>query len=245
MHLRRSRRPSLRPVLLALVAASMPLTAARADDYPHVPEPMIFDMMRPLGAKRGELEANTLATAQLSGPERRIAWAPEIEYAFADGFAIEGELPFEGTRLAELKLGLQAAFGSFNHGQSAHGVQYLGIYDRHSGHYSNSLIYMLAHRFNRRWSNVAMAGLSDLSTKRGADRNAAILNNTLFYDASEASVLGVEVNYLGGGEGHVLVMPQLHQRLGSGINAQLGFGAQVPRGEKARPRMGLRLIREF
>jgi hypothetical protein len=239
----------LRCVLLrasTVLACLSAIPAAQAgDDYPDVPEPMIFDMMRPLGARQGELEANTLATAPLSGPDRKIAWAPEVEYALADGFAIEGELPFEGSRLAELKLGLQGALGSFNQGRSAHGIQYLGIYDRHSHHYSSSLIYMLAHRFDARWSNVAMAGLSDLSFKGGANRNAAILNNTTFYDASDATVLGLEINYLGGSEGQVLAMPQIHQRLASKINAQFGLGAHKPKGEPVRPKIGLRLIREF
>lgn len=229
----------------AALFATLPYPAIAGQDYPDVPEPMVFDMMRPLGAKRGELEANTLATAPLSGPERPVAWAPEVEYAVADGFAIEGELPFEDGRLAELKLGLQAAFGTLNDGRSAHGVQYLGVYDRHTHRYSNSLIYMFVHRMNDRWSNVAMAGLSDLSFRGGDDRNAAILNNTLFYDASDATVLGVEVNYLGGGDGHVLVMPQLHQVLARKVNVQFGLGARKPHGDPVRPHMGLRLIREF
>jgi hypothetical protein len=216
-----------------------------ANTYPHVPEPMIFDMMRPLGAAKGELEANTLATVPLSGPDGTIAWAPEVEYAFADGFAVEGELPFEGRRLAELKLGLQAAFNSFNNGSSAHGVQYLGIYDRHGKRYSSSIAYMLAHRWNDRWSSVTMAGLSDISRKGGEGRNAAILNHSTFYDASARSVVGVEVNYLGGDAGHVLVMSQLHQRFADVLSMQVGLGAQKAKGEPVRPKAGLRLIREF
>lgn len=206
---------------------------------------MIFDMMRPLGARRGELEVNTLATAPLSGPDRPISWAPEIEYALADGFAIEAELPFENGRLTEYKLGLQVAFGSFNGGRSAHGVQYLGIYDRHAQRYSNSFAYMLAHRFSERWSSVSMAGVWDISGKRRAGRNAAIVNQSLFYDASDASVLGLEINYLGGGKGHYLIMPQLHQRVTGTISAQIGMGMQKDRGEPARPHAGLRVIHQF
>ena len=108
--------------------------ALASDAYPDVPEPMIFDMMRPLGAKRGELEVNTLATVPLSGDDDAVHWAPEIEYAFADGFAIEGELPFVNGRLAELKLGLQASFGTTGGGRTGHGVQYLGHRaDHHMG----------------------------------------------------------------------------------------------------------------
>ena len=231
--------------LIAAIAALFSAAPAHAGDYPHVPEPMVFDMMRPLGAKKGELEANTLVMAPLSGPERTVNWAPEIEYALADGFAIEGELPFEDGRLAELKLGLQGAFGSFNQGRSAHGVQYLGIYDRHARRYSSTLVYMLAHRASARWSSVTMAGLSDIGFEGGVGRNALIVNQSVFYDSSDSRVLGLEVNYLGGRDGHVLLFPQVHQKLTPHVNVQFGLGAQIAQGEAARPRAGVRLIREF
>lgn len=47
--------------------------------YPHIPEPMVFDMMRPLGAKQGELEANVLTTTPWSGKDGNTHWAPEVE----------------------------------------------------------------------------------------------------------------------------------------------------------------------
>lgn len=122
--------PSFR-ALLGTASFCIFASAARPSDYyPEVPKPMIFDMMRPLGTKRGELEVHMLATRALLGTDRAIHWALEIEYA---GFAIEGELPFVDGRLAELKLGIQAAFGTMNGGRTAHGVQYLDIYDRHTG----------------------------------------------------------------------------------------------------------------
>ncbi len=213
--------------------------------YPDVPEPMVFDMMRPLGAKKGALEANTLATTSLSGPDRTVQWAPEVEYALTDGFAIEGELPFEDGRLTELKLGLQAAFGTLNGGRSAHGVQYLGIYDRHARHYRSSFAYMFVHRYDDRWSSVSMAGLGDVSLSGGQGRNAAILNHSLFYDSREGQVLGLELNYRGGTDGTVLVMPQIHQRLAHKVNMQAGLGAERLHGDVFRPKAGIRLIREF
>ncbi|WP_336970893.1 hypothetical protein [Sphingobium aromaticiconvertens] len=237
--------PSFRALLGAACFAMFACPVQASEHYPDVPEPMIFDMMRPLGAKRGELEVNTLAATALSGSDRAIYWAPEIEYAFADGFAIEGELPFEDGRLAELKLGLQAAFGTMNGGRTAHGVQYLGIYDRHAGHYRNSVAYMLVNRANARWSSVSMVGLADIGFGGGEGRNALILNHSTFYDASQKQILGVEVNYLGGDHGSTLVMPQLHQKLSSHINVQLGLGAEKEGGSPIRPRAGLRLIREL
>lgn len=212
--------------------------------YPHIPEPMVFDMMRPLGAKQGELEANVLTTTPWSGKDGNTHWAPEVEYTFADGLAIEFEFPAENSRLAEFKLGLQATFGTFNGGRSVHGAQYLGIYDRHKHRYSNSFVYTLGHRFNQRWSSMSMLGVSDLSLSSN-DRNNPILNHALFYEATQSTTLGLEVNYLGGRDGHLLLMPQLHQKLTHNINLQLGVGLNRERSESAQPELGIRLIREF
>ncbi|MFN4038747.1 MAG: hypothetical protein ACK4IB_05380 [Erythrobacter sp.] len=64
------------------------------DGAPLIPEPMVFDMIRPLAAPKGELEANTLALFPLNARGEDIDWAPpEIEYAFANGWAAEFECP--------------------------------------------------------------------------------------------------------------------------------------------------------
>jgi len=237
---------SAAPRAAALFAAPLAFAdAAPAQDYPHVPEPMVFDMMRPLGAKQGELEVNTLATTNLSGPDGSIHWAPEVEYAVADGFAVEFEFPFVDGRLEELKLGLQAAFGTLNGGKSAHGIQYLGIYDRQSGRYNSTAAYMLVTRFNARWSHVGMVGLADIGRRASTGGNGFITNHSLFYDASDRQVLGLEINYRGGSEGGVLVMPQIHQMVGSAFAIQAGIGAIKDRGDVVRPHAGLRVIRQF
>lgn len=232
-------------LFMSLCSGGFCSPAEAETEYPDVPEPMVFDMMRPLGAKRGQMEANTLAATSLSGSDRTIQWAPEVEYALADGFAIEGELPFEDGRLTELKLGLQAAFGTLNGGSSAHGVQYLGIYDRHVRYYRSSFAYMFVHRYNPRWSSVSMAGLGDISVSGGRGRNTAIVNHSFFYDSTEGQILGLEFNYRGGADGYVLAMPQIHQRLARKVNVQAALGAERPHGGVVRPRAGVRLIREF
>lgn len=235
-----------RPFYMTALLGGMLIAAApaQAESYPAIPEPMIFDMMRPLGARQGELEINTLAQVPLSG-DATVEWAPEIEYALADGFAIEFELPFEDMRLTELKLGLQATFGTLNDGRSAHGVQYLGIYDRHTHRYSNTVAYMFGHRFNDRWSSMSMIGLGEIAPGRGRGHNALIVNQSVFADAGPGSTLGLEFNYKGGEEGGILLMPQLHQDIGYGLNLQGGIGIQKERHEVARPRLALRLIREL
>ncbi|MEG8039590.1 hypothetical protein QP166_09625 [Sphingomonas sp. LR60] len=229
-----------------LLATMLLATGAAAQTaYPAIPEPMIFDMMRPLGAQKGEMEINALAMTTSPFRPREAEWAPELEYAFADGKAIEFELPFNGARLEALKLGLQAAFGSSADGRSAHGVQYLGIYDRDTGRYSNALLYMAGHRFNARWSTMNMIGLDDIALKRRNGRNAMLLNHATFYDVNAGTVAGVELNVADGAERLVRVAPQLHQRLADKINVQAAAGVEKHRHHRVRPALGVRLVREL
>ena len=51
---------------------------------PIIPEPMVFDLVRPLGALKGELEGNTLVEiplAQTDPSDPSVFWAPEVEAA--------------------------------------------------------------------------------------------------------------------------------------------------------------------
>lgn len=71
-----------------------------AEHTVHIPEPLVFDLVRGLGARRGELEINVLGQFPVGGSNnRKIHWAPEVEGAVTDGIALELELPFEGSEL--------------------------------------------------------------------------------------------------------------------------------------------------
>ena len=73
-----------------------------------IPEPLMFDLVRGLGAKQGELEINSLADFPLNnGSNRGVEWAPEIEYALFDNFAIELEFPLNNFELEALKMAIQ------------------------------------------------------------------------------------------------------------------------------------------
>ncbi|MDF2493316.1 hypothetical protein [Sphingomonas sp.] len=234
---------------MRLICAMLPFTllagVACAADYPSIPEPMIFDMVRPLGAERGELEVNVLAQTGSPFGAGETEWAPEIEYAFAKGHAIEFELPFDGRRLAAYKLGLQSLLGVSTDGRTAHGVQYLGIYHRDTGRYSNTLLYLAGLRFNARWSTMNMIGLDDISLGSGAGRNGLLLNHALFYDARADTILGAELNVAGGAERSVKLSPQIHRRVSHAANVQFSLGVEKLRAHRARPTAGLRVIREF
>jgi hypothetical protein len=84
---------------------SAPADNGREFRGPIIPEPMVFDMVRPLGARRGELEVNVLGLVPLKrdGGAPAIEWAPEVEWAIRDGFAVEFELPFRRVRQASLR----------------------------------------------------------------------------------------------------------------------------------------------
>jgi hypothetical protein len=230
-------------VLLSLLAAGPPALAAPAGG-PHIPEPLIFDMVRPMGAARGELEVNTLAQVPLGGRGRPVDWAPEIEMALADGFAVELELPFRNARVIEYKLGLQKTIGTFDEGRSIHGVQYLGIYDRKAGRFENTLLYMLGHRFDRRWSMIGMAGIGELALS-GGHRPGLVINHATFFDLDPRTVLGLELNARTGPGRGLLVMPQVHRTLPASLSVQAGIGARKQPGERLQPQVGIRLIKEI
>lgn len=237
-------------VLTAAVLATPAMAApgtARANleqggrGVPVIPEPMIFDMIRPLGAVRGELEANVLAIRPTSGEP--LAWAPEVEMAAADGLALELELPMTGTRVDTVKLGVQGTFGTGLDGRLVHGVQYLGTVDW-GGRWGSSLLYLAGIRYDRHWSSMTMIGAKAKNSLQPG-RAALLANHSLFRDVGRSTTAGVEVNHLGGRQGSWLIVPQLHQRLGHRAVVQLGAGVEKPRGERRTGIASLRIVGEF
>jgi len=220
------------------------IPGATSATIPAIPEPMIFDMVRPLGARRGELEVNALAQVNLSGPGRHVEWAPEVEYAVVDGFAVEIELPFTDGRLTDYKIGLQGTLSTFRGGRSIHGVQYLGLHNRRDGGWSSSLLYLLGNRFGESLSTMTMIGAGDVTLK-STKGTGLIINHTTFWDVDPETVLGFEVNRQTGASQYWLLMPQLHRAIGKKVSAQIGAGAERGHVGPLRPRVGLRIIREF
>lgn len=206
---------------------------------PVIPEPLQFDMIRPLGARQGELEANVLATRTRDGAA--LLWAPEVELALADGLAVELELPSENARIQAFKLGVQGTFGTGLNGRFVHGVQYLGQTGG-GGRVQSSLLYLAGLRHGRHWSSMTMLGLKSRTT---LSRPISLINHSLFRDIGQRTTAGLEFNRKGGADGNWLLLPQLHQRVGSHIVMQAGAGVDKPRGSRATPLASLRLVREF
>jgi hypothetical protein len=79
------------------------------------PEPMVFDLVDPLGAPPNKSEVNTLL--DYSPRDGKLEWSPEVEYSFAKGHSIEFELPLENTAVKEYKVLLRVAFGKLAQGR--------------------------------------------------------------------------------------------------------------------------------
>ncbi len=233
---------------------------------PRIPEPMVFDLVRPLGAVKGEWEANTLVLIPLdqksetineasdpSGLVRRstdkkgVEWAPEIELVLADGIAIEFEFPMENTTLEAYKFAGQWTFGTAFNNRYIHGAQTIVQYNRDPKRWTTTLLYIGGQRLNPTWSILGMIGARGITNGAHGGSDVEILSNvTLFADLTERLVGGLEtnLNQVIGGDLSLLVMPQLHYELARHWMIQAGGGAQFT-SEFSLPLLGFRLIREF
>lgn len=220
------------------------IAAALAEPLRHsIPEPMVFDLVRPLGARRGELEINTLAHRTYS-PGAPLAWAPEVEYAFADGYSAEFELPFEGSSLHEFKAALQGTIGVAAGERLIHGWQAIGRLNRgHSG-WSADMLHLAGYSMNSSWSIVTMQGMRKVS--HGAQGQwAGIVNPSIFRVVSPAWTIGVETNLILGRSAlrQQLVMPQVQIQTGSGWLLQTGAGLEARPFTGVRPAFAIRLTK--
>lgn len=209
---------------------------------PHIPEPLVFDLVRGLGARRGELEVNTLAVIGLR--DGRVHWAPEVEWAFARGHALELELPMLDRHVEAVKLAVQGTFPS-KRKRIVHGWQTFGEVALEGGVPRGVLLYILGHRFARRWSYLAMLGGDAVLPEFGQRRGAALLNASLFADPAEWATVGLESNVSVGlsGQWQVSVFPQAHFQVGKRLRVQLAPGMGIsPAG--VEPLAALRVILE-
>lgn len=211
-----------------------------------IPEPMVFDLVRPLSAHKGELEVNSLFQLPLSGNRKALAWAPEIEYAFADGYAVELELPMVNQRVEAFKMALQGKLGAWRDERLIHGWQVIGKYNREQRAPSLDKLHLLGYRLNEKWSLFSMQGVRSSRLETGW-KSKGVSNLTLFYELREGITSGVETNLIYGAaaENSLLLMPQMHLDLGSKQRLQFGFGVEKQAGQKVRATTAMRIIVEF
>lgn len=214
-----------------------PTSRARPDSNghgagPHIPEPMVFDLVRGLGARRGEFEVNVLSLAPFRRGGPKYEWAPEIEWAIADGFAIEYELPIFDTQIVAQKFAAQYTFGTAFDDAFIHGVQGIAYFDTREREFIPTLLYLAGVRLDETWSLFGMFGgsvgpqifpFSDEPATTGTD---LIVNLSIFADVTERLVLGVETNFSRQlrGPSEFLFMPQVHYRFSERIGGQFGMG---------------------
>jgi len=186
---------------------------------------MVFDLALPLGAKKNEYEFNAATLFQYEFENSALNWNPEIEYAYADGYSIEFELPIKNSVVEAYKMTLQGTFNFLRNSQFIHGWQYIGEYYRHRKELENTLLYVFGYQMSEHWSMLNMMGLrlTDTSFKGDLER---LVNGTLFYSLSKKITMGLEVNWESRPyrPDRTLVMPQLHFQLTPHAQLQVGFG---------------------
>ncbi|MEM6570974.1 MAG: hypothetical protein AAF957_21360, partial [Planctomycetota bacterium] len=156
---------------------------------------MVFDLVRGLGAERGEVEANALAVLPIDGDDPAASEiAPEVEVAVADGLALELEFPVVEGSLFSLKTAAQWTFDVDEELGVAQGVQ--GIVERllDEDAWHLTLLWVPGVRFDERWSGLAMVGLGAYVGRDVRDEVGLVANVTGFRDLAPAWTLGLEVD---------------------------------------------------
>lgn len=218
-----------------------------------IPEPLMFDLVRGLGAKQGELEINSLAEIPLNDASNRgVDWAPEIEYAILTNFAVEIEFPLNNFDLEAFKMAVQWTIGSSKNNKFIHGIQVLGESYIHDDILEINFLYVPAYRFNEIWSAIGLFGAMLESGSDAPEKNyTIILNASVFADINENIVVGVELNNtnstfqkIDDNKMELLVLPQLHYEFDSGFSLQLGVGPRIAQDETNASAV-LRVIKFF
>ena len=254
----------------ALATGHLPATAAADDSAsrpgPSIPEPMVFDLIRPLGVRQGELEVNVLGLkplSRLSTSDRQFDFisgsddvtrrrsglelAPEVEFGVFDNVAVELELPIAHGELSAVKGAAQYTFSAGTRRQFSHGVQSILFHDLSSHSVASSLLYLAGYRFSPRWSTLAMLGANrEFGGDNPGSRTLGIVNATLFAEMDPRWTLGLETNYANTARGNasLLVMPQVHARLSQRFSSQFGIGTQKREGSVAAE-LVFRLVAEL
>lgn len=197
-----------------------------------LPEPMFFDLVRPLGAKKGELEVNTLLSVPIRRQGRHISWAPEIEFTILDGLGLEFEFPMQNNQLEAYKFALQGTIGQSKENKFIHGWQWISEYLIEDKSKDFTLIYLAGYTFDKGFSLFVMSGpryVHHFKIIEGAQQNPEwhkLFNANFSKKISPTTTVCLEQNYARHHNiGHEYrVIPQVHQKLTKHLNLQMGIG---------------------
>jgi hypothetical protein len=187
-----------------------------------VPEPMLFDLVRRINSDKGEFEMNVLTHGRSLRHGAHIA--PEIEYAFADGKAIEFELPIENNRILSYKFAYQMKLPSLVPGLN--GFQLIYEWIKPSRQHEVTPLYLLGHRWTKSISTMTMIGGRMVFDQPQQMQINPIINSTLFYSYNRKIDLGLEMNLQGLREDfeEFILLPQVHYLFRGDYKLQLGVG---------------------
>lgn len=213
-------------------AQAQQASVSAAESEAEIPEPLVFDLVRRLNSHKGEYEFNTLfryeGTARASG----LLYAPEFEYAFADGFAGELELPVADGKLDSIKVALQSKIGTIEKGKLEKGVQ--AIYEQkiEGAEKEISLLAINGFKFSHHLSVLTLIG--PVAQIQGDATNWGILaNGSVFYNNSREVDVALETNYrkVKNEPSELKLIPQLHLLFEKDVKFQFGIGAMLTEGE--------------
>ena len=220
-----------RSLAWALIALSIP-GLARADGSAHaihVPEPMVFDLVHSLGVEKGAFEANALVLFPTNDSgDRPIDWAPEVEYAVADGIALEFELDYEDSDLEAYKFAAQFMFGEALDGRMIHGSQFIVERFDDDDIWEWTGLYLAGMAFENDWSALAMLGLRTDSGDDAHGHDEILANISVFKQLSHRWVFGLESDFAIDidDDTSVLLAPQFHYEINDVLEIQLTVGAE-------------------
>jgi hypothetical protein len=200
---------------------------------PYIPEPLVFDLVRGLGAKKNEIEANTLLVTRFRRGRPSFDWAPEVEWAIVDDVAIELELPMHDRELEAFKVAFQVTLPERIE-NFAHGIQIIEEYLFETKAAETTLLYLVGGRLGR-FAIFSMVGGRAVTPMNLREHFEVLLNPSLSYDVDERLTVGVETNLAislrAGSALDALIVPQLHVQLSRQVRAQIGAGVQFVDGQ--------------
>lgn len=208
------------------------------------PEPMVFDMVRGLGAEQGEIEANVLVLVPTSPAE--AIWAPEIEAAVIDNLALELEAGFVNADFELIKFALQGTVAMNEEVGLGHGIQGLFEYLPDEKVFLATALYILGARLGRAGSLVSLIGPAVETHVDGTGTEAGAFVNFSFFGAPHPRVVvGSEQNFEWFPSFYLIrVIPQVHWQIHARFQWQAGFGYRNFNG-KSSGEASTRLIVEF
>lgn len=199
------------------------LSPTHTNDVLGVPEPLMTDWVRALGARAGELEVNALATIDGHGD-----WevAPEVEWVPVNDVGLEGELVVTHVGLAAVKLAAQFTLVTDAARGLGHGVQLIGKWTPQT---PATLVVM--HLFQQRLANQVSLGLmtgAELAWSPVELKSAFLVHPTFSVRLHPRVALVTELNTrLADGRIDLALVPHMRFDVPHLGSAQLGAGATI------------------